>query len=186
MRRAALLSLCALTIAMPSTLRADELDGVEVIDNATLGDLRGGFAVGGVDIGFGAVITTYANGELALVTQLTWTDAGAVVQETLGNLGQTIDSLTPEQRAQLGIGDVTGGVVIADGSGVTALVHNVTEGALQNVILNTASGRDISQHVDVTLTLPGFEDVQKQLGTELFGMRINEDFAHMAATAPGG
>jgi hypothetical protein len=165
---------------------ADLWDGAEVVDDASLDDMRGGFSVGGVEIGFGAVITTYSDGQMALATQLTWTQAGIIVAETFGNLGQTLESLTPEEQAALGLEAFAGagGVVINDESGVTALVHNVTEGALQNVILNTASGRNLAQQVDVTITLPGFEAVQGMLSAELFGLRLDEDASHMLSQPP--
>lgn len=152
-------------------------DGVEVMDDAELGDLRGGFAVGGYDINFGAVVTTYVNGAPALSTNVTWTDVGAMVSQTIGAAGQNIADLTQQQRDALGIGDLdnAGGVVITDASGVTALVHNVADGALQNILINSATGRDITQDVDVTLSLPGFELIQNALELERFGLHLNQD-----------
>ncbi|MEJ0061071.1 MAG: hypothetical protein WDM79_16505 [Terricaulis sp.] len=181
---------CALTIAilaLSAPAHAADLWGdAEVVDDAALDDMRGGFSVGGVEIGFGAVITTYSDGQMALATQLTWSEAGILVEETFGNLGQTLESLTPEERSALGLDAFAGagGVVINDETGVTALVHNVTEGALQNVILNTASGRNLSQAVDVTITLPGFEAVQGMLSDELLGLRLDADLSHMLSQPP--
>lgn len=178
MRRLALLVVAA-SWALCAPAHADDAwAGLDVIDDAALDDLRGGFTVGGVEIGFGATVTTYSGGAMALTTQLTWTDTGLVVAEAVGNLGQTLASLTPEQRSAMGLDGIAGdGVVIADDAGVTALVHNVTESALQNIILNTASGRDLSQNVDVTITLPGFESVQAGLRDELLGIRIADDLS---------
>ncbi|HRP12603.1 MAG TPA: hypothetical protein PLK37_16380, partial [Terricaulis sp.] len=138
----------------------------------------GGLAVApGLEVNFGAVITTYVNGAPALATTLTWSDNSQLVEQTIGALGQSLDALSPEQRAQLGLSGLgdAGGVVIADADGVTALVHNVTDGALQNIIVNTATGRSLSQEVDVTLTLPGFEAVQGALLLERIGIRLDED-----------
>lgn len=153
-------------------------EGIEVMPDAEMQSLRGGLAIGpNLQINFGAQITTYVNGTPALTTNLTWTDMGQFVEQTVGDIGQRIDALTPEQRAELGVADMenAGGVVIADAQGVTTLVHNVTEGAFQNIILNTASGRDLRQEVDVTLELPGFELVQDSLALERFGIRVDED-----------
>lgn len=179
----ATLAVVCLMMAAPAHA-SDPWDDVEVVEDDALADMRGGFKVGGIEVGFGATVTTYANGMMAMQTQLTWTDAGLVAQQTLGELGQKLESMTPEQRAALGLEGLSGGVVIADEAGVTALVHNVTEGALQNIVLNTASGRDLGQHVDVTLTLPGFEAVQEGLGLELFGLRLNDDLTGMLIGAP--
>lgn len=152
-------------------------DGVEVMQDAEMQSLRGGINVNGIEIGFGAVVTTYVNNMPVLSTQLTLTDAGALVSETLGNVGQQLDQLTTEQRDALGLGGLenAGGVVIEDEAGVTALVHNLTEGALQNIIINNATGRDLRQEIDVTLTLPGFELIQDLLVTERMGMRLNDE-----------
>lgn len=155
---------------------------VEVMADAELEDLRGGFEIGGIEIGFGAVVTTILNGQPVLTTQLTITDAGRIVDQTMANVGQSLSDLTPGQRDALGLGglDDANGIVIEDESGVTALVHNVTEGALQNIIVNTATGRDISQDIDVTLTLPNFEFIQGEISLELFGMRLLDDMSGVA------
>lgn len=163
-------------------------DGVEVMGDQEMQGLRGGLAIApGIDVSFAAVITTTVNGVPALTTQLTWTDVGAFVEQTVGQAGEQIDALTPEQQQALGVAGLNGqnGVVIADADGVTALVHNVTEGALQNIIINNATGRDISQSVDVTLTLPGFEVMQNSLLVEHLGFHLSDDMQGVIFS-PGG
>ena len=177
--RAALLA-SVICCATPASAFADAPWGadIEVMDASEMGELRGGLAVApGLEVNFGAVITTYVNGTPALTTNLTWTDTGQFVEQTIGEVGQSLDSLTSEQRAELGLDGMenNGGIVIADADGVTALVHNVTEGALQNIIINTAAGRDLHQEVDVTLTLPGFETMQDALLLERIGIRLGAD-----------
>jgi hypothetical protein len=173
MATAAFMALSAPAFAADADWGAD----IEVMADEEMGDLRGGFEVGGVSFDFGAVITSTMDGLPVFTTQLTWTDAGAVVQQTMGNIGQNIDDMTPEAREALGIDGLegSGGVVIEDEQGVTAFVHNVTESSLQNIIVNSATGRDLGQDIDVTLTLPGFEAIQGSLGLERFGLRIDED-----------
>jgi hypothetical protein len=151
--------------------------GIEVMADEEMGDLRGGFEVGGVSFDFGAIITSTMDGVPVLTTQLTWTDAGAIVDQTMSNIGQNIDDMSPEAREALGLDglDGGGGVVIQDEQGVTAFVHNVTESSLQNIIVNSATGHDLGQDIDVTLTLPGFEAIQGSLLLERFGLRIDED-----------
>src|SRR5262249_9361252 len=137
----------------------------------------------GVDVNFGAVITTYSNGIPALQTLLTWTDAGAFTTQTVGSLGQSLSSLTPEQRNNLGLSGLAGmeGVVIADDSGVTALVHNVSDGSLQNILVNNASGRDLTQTVNLTLDLKDFQATQSMLDLQHLGMRIDADMRDQLA-----
>ena len=186
--RALLLS--GLFLALLSTPAFADEDWGQDIEVMSAGDLeahRGGFAFGNLNFNFGATVTTLVNGVPALVTTLTWTDVGAFVEQTVGQVGQNISDMTPEQLDALGLTGLNGlgGVVIEDEAGVTALVHNITDGSLQNIIINNATGRDLAQQIDVTLTLPGFELIQNALTTEIFGMRINDDL-NTFLTAPGG
>jgi hypothetical protein len=178
----ALLALSApAAAAADANAGADAWAGLEVLDDSDLADMRGGIAImPGVDIGFGAVVTTYADGSPVLSTQLTWTDAGAIVDQTISLAGANIEAMSPEALAALGLDGVAGGVIITDAEGVTTLVHNVTDGALQNIILNDANGRDIRQTVDITLTLPNFEAMQSALTLERLGMSLSADLAHAA------
>jgi hypothetical protein len=180
--RAILLAACMLAALVAPANAAEAAnwgDDVQVMQDEELGDMRGGFAVGGYDINFGAVVTTYVDGTPALSTNVTWTDAGAIVNQTITTAGQDIASLTQAQRNALGIGglDNASGVVITDASGVTALVHNLAEGALQNILVNTASGRDIAQSVDVTLSLSGFDAIQANLELQRIGLRLSDDMS---------
>jgi hypothetical protein len=170
----------ALVMASTASAHASEWgDGVDVILDEEMDDLRGGFEINGMQIGFGAVVTSYMNGAPVLTTQLTWTDAGAMVEQTMANVGQRLEDMTPEARSALGVDglDQASGIVITDEAGVTAMVHNITDGALQNIIINSATGRDLAQDIDVTLTLPGFDAIQDSLVLERFGMRLSDDIA---------
>lgn len=160
---------------------------IAVMDDAELENVRGGFAVGGINFNFGAVVTSTLNGVPVLTTQITMIDSGAIVQETLSAVGRNLAELQPEELTALGLQDTenAAGVVIASESGVTAFVHNVTDGALQNIIVNTATGQNISQDIDVTLTLPGFEYIQDQLALETFGLRITDDLQNIAIGSRG-
>lgn len=186
--RAALLSgvfMCLL--AAPAWADESWGDGIEVMSADDMDAHRGGFEIGGLNINFGATVTTLVNGIPALVTTLTWTDVGAMVEETVGEVGQNIADMTPEQLTALGLDGLenAGGVLIEDESGVTALVHNITEGSLQNIIINNATGRDLAQQIDVTLTLPGFEFIQGQLVAERFGINLTDDM-NVFIGDPGG
>jgi hypothetical protein len=175
--RAAMLATAIVMASATSALASEWGDGVEVMLDDEMDDLRGGFEINGIQIGFGAVVTSYMNGVPVLTTQMTWTDAGAIVEQTMANVGQRLEDLTPEARAALGVDglDDASGIVVTDEAGVTALVHNVTDGALQNIIINSATGRDLAQDIDVTLTLPGFDAIQDSLVLERFGIRLTDD-----------
>lgn len=174
-------------LAAPARAETGWGDEIEVMSAEDLDAHRGGFEIAGLNINFGATVTTLVNGIPALVTTLTWTDVGAFVEETVGEVGQDIADMTPEQLTALGLDGLenAGGVVIADEAGVTALVHNITEGSLQNIIINNATGRDLSQEIDVTLTLPGFEFIQDQLVAERFGIHLTDEM-NVFIGDPGG
>lgn len=153
-------------------------DDVEVLGEAEMSELRGGIRLTpALEVNFGALVTTHVNGAPAFATQITWTQAGALVERSMGELGIRLGALTPAERGALGLEGLDGadGVVIADASGATALIHNVADGTLQNIIINDASGRDLRQDIAVTLALPGFEAVQKTLELERMGLRLDAE-----------
>lgn len=169
----------ALALAAPAAAQEGAWDDIAVMDDSEMASLRGGFSAGGIEFNFGAVVTTFVNGAPALRTELAWTDAGALIQDTLGDLGPNASTLSPEMLTGLG---ATGahGILLNDSDGQTALIHNITDTALQNIVINAASDRDIHQQIDVTLELPGFEAVQAAMTLELFGMRLAADAQGMA------
>lgn len=155
-------------------------DGVEVLADTEMKDLRGGVGIPGMpnlNVNFAVIITTTMNGTPVVTTQLTVNDAGAMVEQTVGAVGQSIADMTDEQLAALGLSGLAGtsGVVISDDAGVTALAHNIADGAIQNIIVNNASGRDLGQDFDVAVELPGFDAIQDSFKSELFGIHLVDE-----------
>jgi len=153
-------------------------DGVEVLQDSEMQGLRGGFGIPGIpNINFSIIITTLMNGTPVVTTRLTVDETGAMLQHTVGEVGQNIADLSPDALAAFGLTGLKGatGVVIDDDSGVTALVHNITDGSLQNIIVNTANNRDLAQNIDITLDLPSFAAVQNSFAGEIVGMHLTDD-----------
>jgi hypothetical protein len=180
LRLSAAVALAAALVVAPA--HADEAawgDEIAVMADAEMDDLRGGFNVNGIEIQFGVLITTLLEGVPVLQTRYTIDASGALIEQTMSDLGYSFENLTQEQRAQLGLEGVNGahGLVLEDDTGITALIHNVSADALQNIVVNTASDRDINQEFAVTLVLPGFEAVQADYNLAHFGMSIDRDFA---------
>jgi hypothetical protein len=191
MRPCALLLATVAFAALATPAWADDNvwgEGVEIMSDADMNDHRGGFEVAGINVNFGATITTFVDGIPALTTTLTWTDAGAVIEDTVGSLPQNATSLTAGQLIGIGIDPTSdaAGIIIDDETGATEIVHNVSDGTLQNIIINTASGLDITQAIDVNLELPGFEMVQADLIVERFGIRLADDLQSVIFYDPGG
>ncbi|MCA8887177.1 MAG: hypothetical protein KDA35_11145, partial [Hyphomonadaceae bacterium] len=118
MRTRALLLAVALLGGLATPAHADESWGqdIEVMSVDDLDANRGGFSFGNLNFNFGATVTTLVNGVPALVTNITWTDVGALVDQTVGQVGQDISDMTPEQLQALGLNGLNGvgGVVMDD------------------------------------------------------------------------
>lgn len=150
----------ALIVLVGRPAKTDDLPAGPIADSE-LDDMRGGWMVAdGIQFGFGAVLQTTVNGQLALQTQVTWTEAGPQVTQQLGSgvvkgtdgagaiTGLDQQGFTPDQIALLN-------------DGATALIQKVTGGTVQNIVLNTASGQTIEQSTQLQLTLPGFAQTQQ-------------------------
>jgi hypothetical protein len=160
----------------PPPAWADELAGLQPLADQELAEQRGGFRWEGVEIGFGAEIRTYLNGELALQTNIGWTPAGVSTSQWVSA------ALTPADAAQLQAGILTsGGITMRVGDqsvflanqGQTAVLHR-TDGAIQNVLVNRASNITASQEVDAMLDLGSFGQFQDRLADLRLGQAIGD------------
>lgn len=135
-------------------LSAEELD-----------ELRGGFMLpSGVEAELGAVARTFSNGELILETHVSWAEDGVRSLQVYAS-----DVLT-------GAGDALDqGFSLSDADGVTLLAHQADEGAFRNVLLNEANNRDLRIETQLTITLPGFTDVQQDFRASLLAFRLHDE-----------
>ena len=159
-------ALCVTLLAMQGSGVAQEVDlaGLEPLADEELADLRGGLLfAGGIAFEFGATVRTTIDGQPALETRLTWTPDGIVVEDLSTLTGGPI----PEFSGF--------GLNITDATGTTLVGHRLLDGELQGFIINTGDNRDIRQEMDVTLTLPGFDLVQRDMLTDRLGFRIGVD-----------
>lgn len=166
----------AVSIGTPSIAAQDP----RPMTNAELAETRGGFLVAnGVVLDFGATVRTYVDGQLALESRLTWTETGAVTEHAGGVMGAAdlagaIDAamargldLEALQNGQ--------GLLLSDANGATALVHNLRNGSIQNLIVNNADGRDLRQEIEITLTLPNLESMQRDYSFDQMGSQITQE-----------
>ena len=167
MRRAHSLLLFALAVVAPAFMATASLAEPQPLSDDELSDLRGGFiTTNGFTFGFGVVIRSYIDDKLALQTQLTWTPKGAVTEQIRGDvpgvtdLASAMTSLLNNGIDLRGITGTSGGVALVDGNGATALIHNVTTGQLQNLIVNSANNRNLRQDMELNLYLPDLAAMQ--------------------------
>ena len=151
----------------------------ETVSDEELAKLRGGFNWQGIDIGLGAEIRTFLNGELVLQTNVSWSATGATTTQLVSG------ALTAADAAQLQAGILTsGGITMRVGGesvflanqGQTAVLHR-TDGAIQNVLINRASNIEARQEIDAVLDLDNFAVFQEGITAE----RLGNSLADMVA-----
>jgi hypothetical protein len=186
---AAFLILCAGAAAAES----DPFAGMAPVPTSALEQERAGFVTAdGIQVGFGATVTTTVNGQVALVSTITIDNQGVGQQTSWVNpqlANATLVQGTGGQSASAVTGlDLQGvqnatGVVIKSGGGVTALLANVSPAFIQNLVVNTASGQTINQTTALVLTVPGLAALQSSLaqGSIVYALGQAVQFAQAGA-----
>lgn len=133
-------------------------------------ELRGGFSIGGVDVDFGATLQTKIDGMVRMQTQLAFTQAGLnIVSQQISSLSENVTSVSPgttpitqvaPQFFNLaGLADFSG-VAFSDAGSFTAALHNITRNAIVSAVVSNGSGQNISQSIDVSVSLRNTEALQ--------------------------
>lgn len=105
---------------------------------------RGGFVMAdGFVFDFAADLRTFIDGQLALESQLSLSD---------GALSRVNAFATPDNA--------------------TTVLHDFSDGQLLNVLINSANDRTFRQELNLSLTLPGFTDVQKGFDAARLGINL--------------
>lgn len=143
------------------------------LDLAELDNQRGGFLTPtGLEVSFGAVVSTYVDGNLALQTQFTLTDQGLEQTTTAGLPGNVTDAAT---GAGINLGGLGGeGVYVPGDNGGTVVLHGLDASHLTGMILNTADNRDIRQQVDMTVGIEALDQLQSQIVGQQMDLRLND------------
>ncbi|MFC3077619.1 hypothetical protein ACFODL_05915 [Phenylobacterium terrae] len=134
----------------------------------------GGSALTGATDLAGGVLDIDATGTPGeIVKQVTQTTP-PTTDDPIGDLvvASTTNGQTPQQviqaAAALGIdlSAINGGnamVLAGEDGGGTAILHNISETGLSNILLNTANNQDIRIETDITLVMPGLEAFQQDI-----------------------
>jgi hypothetical protein len=174
------LRIALLTLAVAASPLAAHAQERVPVSESEMADMRGGFVVAaGVTLDFGAVVRTYVDGRLALESRLTWTETGAVTTRALGDVPGVTDLAASLDQALAGGLDLRAlqngeGILLSDAQGTTAVVQNL-QGGVQNLIVNGADGRDLRQEIEITLTLPNLETMQRDYSVDRLGAAIGQD-----------
>lgn len=160
----------ALFLLLPVTAHAARVQEGPPLSAEELDRQVGGFKTpGGLEIGFGAVVSTYVDGSLALQTHLTWTDQGAVT---------TTDGATDMTGAAGGGIRIDGlpgtGVYVAGQNGGTSVVHDLTGQHIGSLVFNTADNRDIRTDTAITLSIPNLDQMQRDVASQQLDMRLQD------------
>jgi len=164
---------------LAGTTSASWAQDAEPLADADLADLRGGYlTAAGISFDFGMVVRTYVDNRLALQTTLRWTPAGPVSEQVMESvpgavdLADAMDALLADGIDLGGLSDAHG-MVLSDGDGTTALIHNIGSGHVQNLILNTADGRDLREEMELNLVLPDLASMQQGIALSRLGAQIS-------------
>lgn len=191
LKRAALAALVILPL-LPATAEPpmddEALFAEPSIGDDELGEQRGGFQFAGMEIKLGADIRTFLNNELALHTVITMDENGYNRVQTVG-AGLTLadadairNNVLSNGAIRMNVGDSQ---VFLANEGRTAIIHG-NEGALQNILINTASNITATQDVTATLDLQGYEGFAASVTADQLGRSLGDDVTRAISGAFGG
>jgi len=152
--------LAAIAGILMATAARSSPTGVKLTD-AELDEVRGGFsAAGGFSFTFGATVSTYIDGSLALQSTLRLDSQGPNVTTVYGTIPGA-SKAAPASLAGVNLAGATGAMLIVPGpGGDTAVVQNVSPTTLTNLVINTAKGQVIRQNTTITVTLANLQALE--------------------------
>lgn len=180
----------------------DPFSGLQVVDADELSQHRGGFSVNGVDVNFGAMVTTFVNGVVILETQFTATEQGMTVSQSgpatesstpvvgapelqvtvVNGSSQAAGSLVPSTFNTSGVNGPKG-VVISAPSGASAALSMINTMGVANVVVSNASNQSIAQQVEVNITLNNFSSIGQQIRLSQLGSQVANSVQDALATS---
>ncbi|WP_125179746.1 hypothetical protein [Thiohalobacter thiocyanaticus] len=126
----------------------------QVLEDAQLAALRGGFSLRGLEMEFGASLRSFQDGRLLMETLVNVTDQGTRTTRTIPH---AVDALAagPGAAAPAGTADPSGidlgglgdagRVTVSDARGITAAVHQVTRQRILSVLVSRATDTALRQ-----------------------------------------
>ena len=128
----------------------------------------------GFEVGFGAVVRTFVDGQLALESRLVWTEQGVQSATTDAGSGAAAGAIRAAPGIDLGSAAAWRGVVLEGQGGSTVIAHDLTADRLASLVANTASNRDIRQETNISLSLPQLQQMQRDVGVQQMRIQMQD------------
>lgn len=182
-----LISLAAAMVMVPTGAYAQGDDLPRILTERELDEARGGFVVAGMEISLGAEMRTFLGGELAMRTTLNWEDGGPQTDQWVSA------GLEPAAAAALRTGifangnlsmSLNGQPLFLANAGQTALLQR-TDGRIQNMVFNTASGIDLRQEADISLVVSNYQAFRDAVAPAILMAGMGEAISQSAIGATG-
>jgi hypothetical protein len=174
-------ALAALILFAGRPARADDLPAP--VSDSELDGMRGGFMVDGIQFNFGALLSTTINGQLALQTQVNYTPTGPQVTSTVGANAVRGSSVTNGTINGLNLQGISPQNITLLNNGATALIQRVTNGSVQNIVINTANNQNIQQSTQLQLQITALAQLQQLFAHNLAMLSLMQN-AQNSVTTP--
>lgn len=184
--RASLPIALALIAAAPMPALAGEFPREAMLSAEELSAARAGFTIAGLEITLGADLRTYIDGELALHTTVRWEGDTRTTERWVSDAlipadADALDGILANGHITMQLNDQD---IFLANDGQTALLQR-SDGGLQNLVFNTASGIDLRQEADIAIGLANFEAFQSAIAPSIFMSGLNDAMDWSATGASG-
>ncbi|HVI89139.1 MAG TPA: hypothetical protein VM659_12595 [Dongiaceae bacterium] len=147
-----------------------------IVGNAELKKIRGGVNIAGVDFDFGAVVRVYVNGPMVAETVLNLNPDGSMSRQTTisdPSIASQIGNVAQVSNGALSVAVKNGmtGFIINDANGVSLALNQIDGGNTHAFLVNTATGRQITQTVDAHLTINNFTQLNASMLADIANAR---------------
>ena len=138
------------------------------LSDAELRGLRGGMIIHGVDFDFGATVRVFVDGPLVAETALTLNPDGSIARSTtIHDTGSTAPFTDSSQLngSHLHFSNLpnSDGFVISGPNGLSLALNSFQAGEIMGLLANDAAGRNITQTIEVNVTINNFTQINSNL-----------------------
>lgn len=177
---------CALALLLGTGTAQAESFPAQVLEEAQLAALRGGFSLRGLEMEFGASLRSFRDGRLLMETLVNITDQGTRttthIPHGLDTVSTGTDTAPGATTSGVNLGGLAdaGRVVVNDPRGVTAAVHQVTRQRILSVLVGRANDTALRQEAQVDVTVRNFSQFQQSVRQAM----INRHLGRLTAPTP--